>query len=101
MKNLKAKFWQYTGNSDAGHDCPRQDPHGFGIELISFLAYRAEHKVFASSLTEEDLNLVIVKRHNKTQSSFGIEITVAAPAEIWEKAAMALEAEKHPSAVAR
>lgn len=40
--NLHASYWRYDGNHPNGKDCERNDPHGFGIALISYLAYIAD-----------------------------------------------------------
>ena len=84
MKKLHASYWNYDGNHHAGHDCERYDPHGFGTNVISFLAYMADNDTAIPPLTYADLNEVKVI-HSKGDG-FGHEVKVSAPIEIWEKA---------------
>ena len=76
-RNQKASYWRYEGNHINGNDCRRDNPYGYPLALVSFLAgHKAESTI-------EDLNDVKVSR--KRGSVFGTEITVSAPKDIWEE----------------
>ena len=81
--NLHASYWRYDRNHPNGKDCRRNDPHGFGIALISYLAYTVDGGAYGK-LTQEQLSQVKVV-HCKGDS-FGHEIKVSAPKEIWDAA---------------
>ena len=82
-KRLHASFWKYEGNSH-GQDCPRKDPHCFGIGLISFLAYYYDIGDAPEPLLNSHLEDVSV--NHRKGDDFGHEIMVAAPKEIWDLA---------------
>lgn len=84
-----AAYWEYTGNHHAGHDCERKDPHGFGIDLISFVAHVGWQGDYCHPLTFADSQQIKVKKGKP--DGFGREVKVSAPAEIWERAKQALE----------
>lgn len=88
MSNQTAKFWKYTGNHKSGKDCDRHDPHGFGLLLISYVAYCGDGGDYQEPLTYADTKLIKVVHHRG--DSFGHEVTVAAPAEVWERARQSL-----------
>lgn len=83
MKKLHASYWKYDGNHYNGRDCERYDPHGLGIELISYLAYIADCGGYGK-LTQQQLSQV--KVIHRKGNSFGHEIKVIAPKEIWDAA---------------
>jgi hypothetical protein len=99
--NKTARFWKYTGNHHCGKDCERKDSHGFGLGLISAMAYWGDSEEdYQAPLTHEETKLIKVSHHKG--DSFGHEVTVSAPAEIWEKGEQALElAKKFLSVVAK
>lgn len=82
MGKLHARFWHYDGNHHAGRDCKRYDPHEFGVDLISYVAYCADHGQFQNS----QLNLADIKVTHSKGDSFGHQIKVSATAEIWKLA---------------
>jgi len=102
MSNLKhARFWKYDGNHHNGMDCKRHDPHGFGLELISAMAYVAEEwsnsfghpdSEYGQLLKADggDLSGVVVRHHKG--DSFGHQVHVAATAEQWAALAAAKDA---------
>lgn len=88
-----AKFWHYDGNHSSGRDCVRYDPHGFGLDLISTMAYVAQDwdenygrpdSEIGQILEQHggDLSGVIVKHHRG--DGFGHQVHVAAMPEQWE-----------------
>lgn len=80
MPNLiHARFWHDDGNSPNGHDCLRHDPHNFGVELISAMAYAGEHEKEVMGVS---LDGVIVNHHKG--DDFGHQVHVAATKEQWE-----------------
>lgn len=79
----KASFWKYTGNHSSGKDCERRDPHGFGIEVISYLAHVGDGGDYQKPLTYEDTKQIQTK--HKRNDGFGEEIEVVAPAEVWQR----------------
>lgn len=81
--NRTAKFWQYTGNHSGGKDCERKDPYGFGLALISAMAYWAGGGDYQEPITYGD-TLQIKATHHKGDD-FGHEVTVTAPIEVWER----------------
>lgn len=83
MNNKRAKFWSYTGNHPNGQDCPRKDPHNFGLNLISAMAYWGDGGDYQAPLTYADTLLIKVTHHKG--DTFGHEVTVSAPAEIWQR----------------
>ena len=91
MSNLIASFWQYQSNHPNGKNCERKDPHNFGLDLISYLTYCASSGDYQHPLKNNDIDKVAVIRHTKNASSFGQDITVKAPAEVWTKGREALE----------
>ena len=78
MKHLHARFWKYDGNHPNGHDCERYDPHGLGLELISAMAYVAEHEKEVMGVS---LDGVVVNHHKG--DSFGHQIHISATQEQW------------------
>lgn len=84
MKKLHARFWKYDGNHHAGRDYQRYDPHGFGLDLISYVAYCADNGQFRDS----KLNMADIKVAHFKGDSFGHEIEVAATQDIWESASL-------------
>jgi hypothetical protein len=86
--NKTAKFWKYTGNHHAGRDCERNDPHGFGLGVISYMAYVGDGGDYQPPLTYEDTKAIYVQNHKG--DDFGHEVTVKAPQEVWERGAEAL-----------
>ena len=89
MANQTASFWKYQGNAN-GRNCERKDPHGFGLDLIAYLEYCDRSGDFQTPLTYTDIEDIKVIRHKKGSTSFGQEITVKAPAQVWAKAKEAL-----------
>ena len=99
MATLKhARFWKYDGNHSGGHDCERHDPHGFGVELISAMAYVAEEwddsfghpdseYVQVLKARGGDLSGVVVRHHKG--DSFGHQVHVGATDEQWKALAAA------------
>lgn len=79
MSNKKASFWHYDGNHPDGRDCERRDPHGFGLDVISYAAYAADGGDTSLPL---DLQNQIQVRHKKGDD-FGHEVEISAPAEVW------------------
>lgn len=79
MKLLHARFWKYTGNHHAGRDCDRYDPHGFGLPLISGMAYLVGSGEMRANGVSLDGAIV---RHHKGDD-FGHQVHVAATAEQW------------------
>lgn len=88
MKKLHAKFWHYDGNHPNGKDCERYDPHNFGINLISYVAYCADNGQFQSN----KLNMADIKVSHSKGDSFGHEIDVAATQDIWAHCKLDYEA---------
>lgn len=84
MKNKKATFWKYLGNHPEGGNRERKDPHGFGVELISFVEYLARSGNYQQPVDEFDVERIKVVRH--CPDAFGQEITVSAPQEVWDRA---------------
>ena len=78
-KLLHARFWHYDGNHPSGHDCERYDPHGFGLKLISVMAYVGEQEYSVCGVSLDD----VVIRHHKGDN-FGHQVHVAATAEQWK-----------------
>ena len=77
---LHARFWKYTGNHPNGHDCERHDPHGFGLPLISGMAYLIDGgEVWVNGVSLSGA----IARHHKG-NSFGHQIHVAANREQWD-----------------
>ena len=72
---LHARFWKYTGESPEGQDHIRYDPHGFGLVLISAMAYHAENKIIP-------LDGVVINHHKGDQ--FGHQVHVTATQEQWD-----------------
>ena len=91
MSNLIASFWQYQGNHSNGKHCERKDPHNFGLDLIGYLAYCASSEDYQHPLNAEDIDKIAIIKHTKSASSFGQDITVKAPPEVWAKGREALE----------
>lgn len=89
MKNKTAKFWQYTGNHSNGKNHERKDSHGFGLDLISAMAYWGDGGDYQAPLTYGDTTQIKVTHHKG--DDFGHEVTVSAPAEVWEKGRQAYE----------
>jgi len=91
----KARFWKYDGNHFEGRHWERYDPHNFGLGLIVAMFYWGEQNFLEVPLTPP-LTLDDTKKirivHHKPDSSFGHEITVSAPSQVWEKGRQALEA---------
>lgn len=83
---IHARFWKYDGNHPNGHDCPRHDPYNFGVELISAMAYTAEHDKDVMGVSLEG---VIVSHHKG--DSFGHQVHVAATKKQWEAVRKYLE----------
>lgn len=84
MKKLHARFWRYTGNHHGGRDCERYDPHGFGLNLIGYIAYCADNGQFRDSR----LNIADIKVTHSKSDSFGHEVEVVATRDIWESASL-------------
>ena len=91
MTNLIASFWQYQGNHSSGKNCERKDTHNFGLDLIGYLAYCANSGDYQHPLRSSDIDKIAIVKHTKGASSFGQEITVKAPSEVWVKGKEALE----------
>lgn len=83
VANKKAIFWKYCGNHPNGKDHERKDPHNFGLELISAVAYLGDGGDCFPPITYAD-TLKIKTAHSKGDD-FGHEVTVSAPLEVWEK----------------
>jgi len=93
-RSKTARYWRYDGNHHAGRNHERHDPHGFGLPLICAMADWGEGPHFLGlplrePMTLEDARMIRVV-HHKPDSSFGHEITVSAPASVWEKGRQAL-----------
>jgi len=88
--NYRARFWKYTGNHSQGFNCGRLDSHGLGLDLIAYLEYCSRSGDYQVPLDSLDLERVKTIQHG-AKSSFGHEVTVIAPKEIWDKAKTALE----------
>ncbi|GIW59530.1 MAG: hypothetical protein KatS3mg087_0596 [Patescibacteria group bacterium] len=84
MNNQTAKFWKYDGNHPNGSNHDRYDPHGFGLDVIAYTAYVGDGGDYQNPLDYESAKLIKTKHHKG--DSFGHEVTVSAPAEVWEKA---------------
>lgn len=79
MKKLHARFWKYDGNHHNGHDCERYDPHDFGLQNISTLAYLVDQGEI--NIEGEYLEGVVVNHHKG--DDFGHQVHVAATAAQW------------------
>lgn len=94
--NHHATYWRYTGNHHNGRDCERRNPHGYFLEVISFLAHWAENPDDLPPLTPDDTKKIKVTHHHRRRAlagqSFGYEISVAAPPDVWHRAGLALQA---------
>lgn len=88
-KKLHARFWKYDGNHIAGRNCHRYDPHEFGLDLISEMAYISEikYKVLGVSLDG-------VTVHHHQGDSFGHQVHVAATREQWDAVKRRLDLEQ-------
>lgn len=84
VKKLHAKFWRYDGNHHAGRDCERYDPHAFGLDLISYVAYCFDNNQFRDS----KLNMADIEVTHSKGDSFGHEVKVAATQDVWEAASL-------------
>lgn len=83
--HLRASFWKYQGNHDQGKDHPRKDPHGFGVDLISYMAWIVDYgSDYYKPLTPSDVSSI--RLSFKKADGFGQEIAVSAPKEVWQKA---------------
>ncbi len=79
-KLLHARFWKYDGNHIDGRNCERYDPHGFGLDVISAMAYLVDSgEVWVSGTY---LDGVVVNHHKG--DSFGHQVHVAATREQWD-----------------
>lgn len=81
--NLHASYWKYDGNHLNGEDCICNDPHNFGVEIVSYLACVADGGPYGK-LSKQQLSQVKVV-HCKGDS-FRHKIKVSAPKEIWDAA---------------
>lgn len=79
MMRLYARFWKYEGNHEGGHDCERYDPHKFGIQLISAMAYHAEQEYEINGVSLKNVMIEYGK-----SDGFGREIGVHATAYQWD-----------------
>jgi len=88
--NKVARYWLYDGNHPNGRDCERYDPNGFGLSLIVAMANWGDADLpVIQPLTVDDVAKIKVT-HHKPKDSFGHEITVSAPNDVWLKAQQAL-----------
>lgn len=87
-----ARYWRYLGSHPQGGDCYRYDPHNYGVDLIGYMVYIKDGGDCYPPLRYSDTISIKTTWHKKTKSDFGIEVSVAAPPEIWEKAKQSLEA---------
>lgn len=83
-KNQKARFWKYCGNHPNGKNHDRHDPHNFGLDLISYVAYIGDGGDYEPPFTYEHTQNIVVSHHKG--DNFGHEITVTAPPEVWQLA---------------
>jgi hypothetical protein len=93
MAKLHARFWKYDGNHPSGHNCERYDPHGFGLDLISTMAYVADNWNMSYSSSDSEIGQIlkqqggnldgVVVNHRKGDG-FGHQVHVAATAEQWK-----------------
>lgn len=90
---LHARFWHYDGNHSSGRDCERYDPHGFGLDLISAMAYVADDWSQGYDSPDSEVGQIlkqhggnldgVVVRHHKGDG-FGHQVHVAATAAQWD-----------------
>ena len=89
-RKQSARFWRYDGNHPAGCDHERYDPNSFGLGLVSAMAYWGDEELPPPPpLTYEDIMEIHVVHHKG--DDFGHEVTVSAPAKVWERGQQALE----------
>lgn len=69
-KNQKATYWEYTGNHIDGSDCSRQNPYGYPMALVSYVA---------NQFTEAKVKVINIDSSGRT-------VEVSATKEIWDKA---------------
>jgi len=87
--NKIARYWRYDGSHHAGCDCERYDPNGFGLSLIVAMANWGDADLpVIKPLTVDDVSKIQVIHHRP--DSFGHEVTVKAPSEVWERGKQAL-----------
>jgi len=83
-RRAHATYWAYCGNHPAGRDCARRDPHGFGLELIAYMAHRIDRDYDIDGVSLDGATVKYGKR-----DSSGREVTVAAFRDQWEAARIA------------
>lgn len=97
-KKLHAEFWHYDEPRLNGEDQSFYDPHGFGLALISEMAYVARDWIQWSQPNTEVGRLVsesgvclksVILREGKTDG-LGHKIRIAATADQWEAVRQAL-----------
>lgn len=81
--NHVARYWKYTGNHADGRDCPRRDPHGYGLNVVTTAAYLGNGGSYSEPLAYEDTLAIQVKDFKG--DNFGHEVEVKAPPEVWSK----------------
>ena len=70
INKQRANYWKYTGNHSAGNNCSRENPYGYPLSLVEWVAYNGE-----------DPDVKIFKGRS---DGFGCEVIVTASQDLWE-----------------